>query len=83
MKKQLDHLSRAASNDKIKKTMEAEGMIDRLISRESEEKLKVQAQKFGEVIKEKEEVIKEKEEVIKEKDNAIQALKALLANHRE
>ena len=111
VKKMVKRLSRAASNDKIKKTMEAEDMIDRLISRESEEKLKVQAQKFGEVIKEKEEVIKEKEEVIKEKeevikekdnaiqekeeaikekeeaikekDNEIQALKALLANHKK
>jgi hypothetical protein len=52
VKKMVKRLSKAASNEKIKKTMEAEDMIERLVNREAEEKLKIQAEKFEKKIKE-------------------------------
>ncbi len=69
VQKMVKRLSRAASNDKIKKTMEAEDMIDRLVNRESEEKLKIQADQYEERLKEQaEQFEREKEAFEKEKE---------------
>ncbi|MEY4905873.1 MAG: hypothetical protein RLZZ292_3688 [Bacteroidota bacterium] len=68
VKKMVKRLSKAASNEKIKKTMEAEDMIDRLINREIEEKLK-----------EFKEKLEQKEEEIKQRDREIEELRNLLA----
>jgi hypothetical protein len=72
VKKMVKRLSKAASNEKIKKTMEAEDMIDRLINRETEEKLKIQAKEF-------EEKLEQKDEEIKQRDKEIEELRNLLA----
>jgi hypothetical protein len=79
VKKIIKRLSKAASNEKIKRTMEAEDMIERLINREAEEKLKAQAAAYEGKLKEKEDTIKEKEDAIKAKDKEIEALRILLA----
>ncbi len=65
VKKMVKRLSKAAGNEKIKKTMEAEDMIDRLISRELEEKLSIQAIEFEEKLEQKD---REAEEKLEQKD---------------
>ena len=59
-------LSKAAADDKIKRTMDAEDMIERLVNRESEEKLKEQADKYEKQLDEKDNVISEKDNTIAE-----------------
>jgi hypothetical protein len=79
VKKIVKRLSKAVSDEKIQRTMDAEDMIERLINREAKEKLKEQAEQYEEKLKkqalhfekEKEEVIKEKEDKIKEKEDKI------------
>ena len=66
VKKMVKRLSKAASNEKIKKTMEAEDMIDRLINRETEEKLKIQAKEFEEKLELKDKEIEELKRLLKE-----------------
>ncbi len=76
VKKMVKRLSKAASNNEIKRKMEAEDMIDRLINREAKEQLKEQAEMYEEQLKEQAvQFGREKEEAImrekKEKEEAI------------
>ena len=71
VKKMVKRLSKAADDERIKRQMEAEDMINRLIDRESEERLKEQAQMY-------EEIIDKKDSQIQEKDSQIEALKRQL-----
>jgi hypothetical protein len=52
VKKIVNRLSKAAGDEKIKRTMDAEDMIERLINREAKEQLKVQAEHYEEKLKE-------------------------------
>ena len=85
----VKRLSKAASNNEIKRKMDAEDMIDRLINREAKEQLKEQAEMYEEKMKdqavqfekEKEVAImqekKEKEEIIKQMEILKQQLEEL------
>ncbi len=53
VKKILKRLSKAASDAQIKRTMEAEDMIERLINRETEQKMKEMTAKLAEIEQEK------------------------------
>jgi formate-dependent nitrite reductase cytochrome c552 subunit len=69
----VKRLSKAASNEKIKKTMDAEDMIERLVNREAEEKLKIQAKEFEEKFKEQASLFeKEREQFERENQAAIE-----------
>lgn len=72
VKKMVKRLSKAASNEEIKKGMDAEDSIDRLINREAEEKLKKQAELYEAKLQEKEEKLQEKEEKLQEKEEKLQ-----------
>ena len=76
VKRMVKRLSKAASSEIIKRKMEAEDMIDRLIDRETQEKLKEQAEayekKIEEVISAKEEIISAKEEIITAREKEIE-----------
>jgi hypothetical protein len=74
VKKMIKRLSKAAANEKIKRTMEAEDSIERMINRETEEKTK----ELNEVILQKDEVILQKDEVILKKDDEIEKLKKMI-----
>ena len=71
VKKMVKRLSRAAADEKIKRIMDAEDMIERLVNRESEGKLKDLSEKYEKKLEEKDSVIIEKDNVITEKDNVI------------
>jgi hypothetical protein len=74
VKKIVKRLSKAASDEKIKRTMDAEDMIDRLINREAKEQAKV----YEEKLKLKEEVIKSKEQENEDLKLQIESLKRLI-----
>ena len=81
VKKMVKRLSRAAADEKIKRIMDAEDMIERLVNRESEGKLKDLSEKYEKKLEEKDSVIIEKDNVIAiiqnqntEKDNKIAEL---------
>ena len=61
VKKMVKRLSKAASNEAIKKGMDAEDSIERLINREADEKLKAQALLYEEKLQEKDEKLQESE----------------------
>lgn len=69
VKKMVKRLSKAASNEKIRKTMEAEDMLDRLINRETAEKLKIQAKEFQEKLALKDKEIEDLKRLLKESAN--------------
>ena len=71
VKKMVKRLSKAASNEKIKKTMEAEDMIDRLINRETEEKLKIQAKEFEEKLEQKNQELNYKDQELSNKEREL------------
>jgi hypothetical protein len=81
VKKMIKRLSKAAANEKIKRTMEAEDSIERMINRETEEKTKelneVILQK-DEALLQKDEALLQKEEVILQKDDEIEKLKKMI-----
>jgi flagellar motor component MotA len=52
VKKIVKRLSKAASDETIKRTMDAEDMIERLIDREAKEQLKEQAEEYEEKLRE-------------------------------
>lgn len=74
VKKIVKRLSKAASSQEIKRKMDAEDMIDRLIDREANAKIKVIEKKLEESY----EVINAKDEVINAKNKEIEELKRLL-----
>jgi hypothetical protein len=65
VKKIVKRLSKAASDETIRRTMDAEDMIERLINREAKEQLKEQAEHY--------------EEKLSQKDKEIEELKQMLA----
>jgi hypothetical protein len=65
VKKIVKRLSKAASDEIIRRTMDAEDMIERLINREAKEQLKEQAEQY--------------EEKLNQKDKEIEELKQMLA----
>ena len=65
VKKIIRRLSKAAASEAIRRKMDAEDMIERLISRETTEQLKEQAEKHGQELVAKDEVIFQKEKLIK------------------
>jgi hypothetical protein len=71
LKKIIKRLSKAASDSKIKRTMEAEDMIERLINREANEKIKVYEEK-----------LEESEKVIIDQAKEIDELRRLLAEKK-
>jgi hypothetical protein len=87
VKKIVKRLSKAASDETIKRTMDAEDMIERLINREAKEQLKEMAEQHEEKLKEiafqvekdKKEMIEQFEKDKREKDKEIEELKRLLA----
>ena len=77
VKKIVKRLSKAASDETIKRTMDAEDMIEMLINREAKEQLKIQAEMYEEMLKESNEQFeKEKEKMVelaeKEKKDMIE-----------
>jgi hypothetical protein len=89
VKKIVKRLSKAASDENIQRTMDAEDMIERLINREAKEQLKEQAAQYEEKLKEqaaqfekdninKEEAIKQKGEEIEELKRQIEAFKKIV-----
>ena len=72
VKKMVKRLSRAAADKKIKRIMDAEDMIERLVNRESEGKLKDQAEKYEKKLEEKDNVITELEEEKKESQDKLE-----------
>lgn len=80
VKKMVKRLWKAASNEHIKKGMEAEDSIDRLITRETEEKLREQAELYEEKLQEKEEKLQESE---REKDALRKQLEEALKQLRK
>ena len=64
VKKMVKRLSKAASNTEIQRKMEAEDMIDRLISREAKVQLKEQAEQYEAKINEKDREIEELRRII-------------------
>lgn len=67
VKKMLRRLSKAAADEKIKKTMDAEDMIARLISREMAQKVKEYEEKLKESEAEKQKIMQEKQQIEQEK----------------
>lgn len=65
VKKIVKRLSKAASDEKIQKTMDAEDAIERLINRETEQKLKEYEEKLQESEREKADLRKQVEELLK------------------
>ena len=55
----VKRLSKAAADDKIKRTMDAEDMIERLVNREAEGKLREQADIYEKKLDEKDNTIAE------------------------
>ncbi len=78
VKKMVKRLSKAASNETIKRKMEAEDMIERLINKEAQERLKEQAEvyekKIEEIITVKDEELNAKDELINIKDKQLEEL---------
>jgi hypothetical protein len=83
VKKMIKRLSKAAANEKIKRTMEAEDSIERMINRETEEKTKelneVILQK-DEALLQKDEALLQKDEALLQKDDEIEQLKKMIEN---
>jgi hypothetical protein len=80
VRKMVRRLSKAAGDEHIKRTMEAEDMIDRLINREAKERLKEQAAQYEERLKEQAEQFEnEKKEAIKKKERENEELRRQLA----
>ncbi len=72
VRKMVKRLSKAAGNEQIKKGMDAEDSIDRLINRETEEKLKEQAALFDQKLQEKDQKLQEKDQKLQEKEQKLQ-----------
>ena len=74
VKKMVKRLSKAASNEQIKKGMDAEDSIERLIRRETEERLKI----YEEKLQESEEKLQEKETKLQESEREKEELRRQL-----
>lgn len=74
VKKIVKRLSKAASNETIRRTMDAEDMIERLIERETKQQLKV----YEEQLKEKDDIIQQKDKTIEEIERENEELKRQL-----
>ena len=66
------------NNETIKRTMDAEDMIEMLINREAKEQLKIQAEMYEEMLKESNEQFeKEKRDMIEQNEKLKRQLEAL------
>jgi hypothetical protein len=86
VKKIVKRLSKAASNETIKRKMDAEDMIERLVSRETKERLQKITEEYEEKLNQKDKELRlqalefEKEQT--RKDNEIAELKRLIENKK-
>jgi hypothetical protein len=78
LKKIIKRLSKAAASEEIKRAMDAEDSIDRILNRELEEKLREQAEAYEEKLKVVEQESQEKEAKLQEKEREMEALRKQL-----
>ena len=78
LKKIIKRLSKAAASTEIKRAMDAEDSIDRILNREVEEKLREQAEAYDAKLQEKDVILQEKDAQLQEREREMEELRKQL-----